>query len=199
MDNDVLGLKLDLRVVRMSGWERGFWFDSTGLPWINPSPNLRNLGEALLYPGIAMLEASPNYSVGRGTGAPFEQIGADWIDGRRLADWLNGRQIPGIRVYPTRFRPDLSGFSGRPIEGVRFEVTDRDVFDSTRLGLEIASALLKLWPGRIDPEVDRRLVGNKEVLQNLMDGLDPRIIVETLTGPLKEFARRRENWLLYPE
>jgi uncharacterized protein YbbC (DUF1343 family)/CubicO group peptidase (beta-lactamase class C family) len=199
MDNDVLGLGIDLQVVRMTGWQRGFWFDSTGLPWIDPSPNMRSLSEALLYPGIGMLEASTNYSVGRGTGAPFEQIGADWMDGRRLADWLNARQIPGVRVYPTRFRPASSNFKARLIQGVRFEVTDRDAFDSTRLGLEIASALLRLWPGKMDPEKDRWLVGNREVLRNLIDGTDPRIIVETLTGPLSEFARRRQNWLLYSE
>ena len=199
MDNDVLALGLDLDVVRMAGWQRGFWFDSTGLPWINPSPNMRSLNEALLYPGIAMLEASPNYSVGRGTSAPFEQIGADWMDGRRLAEWLNARQIPGIRVYPTRFRPASSNFRGRLIQGVRFEVTDRDGFDSTRLGLEIAFALLKLWPGKVDPEIDQRLIGSREVVKNLRDGVDPRIIVETLTGPLSEFARHRQNWLLYPE
>jgi len=199
MDNDALGLGLDLQVVRMAGWQRGFWFDSTGLPWIDPSPNMRSLNEATLYPGIGMIEASTNYSVGRGTSTPFEQIGADWIDGRRLADWLNSRQIPGVRIYPTRFRPASSNFKGRLIQGVRFEVTDRDAFDSTRLGLEIASALLKLWPGKLDLENDRWLVGNREVLKNLMDGADPRIIVETLTGPLSEFARRRRNWLLYSE
>jgi uncharacterized protein YbbC (DUF1343 family) len=160
---------------------------------------MRSLNEALLYPGIGMLEASTNYSVGRGTGTPFEQIGADWMDGRRLADWLNARQIPGVRVYPTRFRPAASNFKARLIQGVRFEVTDRDAFDSTRLGLEIASALLKLWPGKMDPEVDRWLIGNRELLKNLRDGDDPRIIVETLTGPLGEFARRRRNWLLYSE
>ena len=199
MDNDVLGLGLDLQVVRMAGWQRGFWFDSTGLPWIDPSPNMRSLKEALFYPGIGMLEASTNYSVGRGTATPFEQIGADWIDGRRLADWLNTRQIPGVRVYATRFRPASSNFKARLIQGVRFEVTDRDTFDSTRLGLEIASALLKLWPGKMNPEIDRWLIGNREVLKNLRDGVDPRIIVETLTAPLSEFAQRRRNWLLYTE
>jgi len=199
MDNDVLGLGLDLQVVRMAGWQRGFWFDSTGLPWTDPSPNMRSLNEALLYPGVGMLEASANYSVGRGTVTPFEEIGADWIDGRRLADWLNARQIPGIRVFATRFRPVSSNFKSRWIQGVRFEVTDRDVFDSTRLGLEIASALLKLWPGKLDPEQCRRLIGNREVLKNLKDGVDPRVVVETMTGPLGEFARRRQNWLLYPD
>jgi uncharacterized protein YbbC (DUF1343 family)/CubicO group peptidase (beta-lactamase class C family) len=199
MDNARLGLGLDLEVVRMEGWQRGFWFDATGLPWVNPSPNMRSLNEAILYPGVAMLEASPNYSVGRGTDAPFEQIGADWIDGNRLSAWLNAREIPGVRVYPTRFRPESSNFKGRWIEGVRFEITDRDAVDSTRLGLEIARALLELWPGKIDAEVDRSLIGNREVLQNLKDGVDPRNIVEAMTGSLGAFAESRHAWLLYAE
>jgi uncharacterized protein YbbC (DUF1343 family)/CubicO group peptidase (beta-lactamase class C family) len=199
MDNARLSLGLDLQVVRMEGWQRGLWFDSTGLPWVNPSPNIRSLNEAILYPGVAMLESSPNYSVGRGTDAPFEQIGADWMDGRRLSAWLNAREIPGIRVYPTRFHPESSNFKGRWIEGVRFVITDRDAFDSTRLGLEIAFALLQLWPGKIDVEVDRWLVGNREVLQNLKDGMDPRNMVEAMTGSLSLFARSRHAWLLYAE
>jgi uncharacterized protein YbbC (DUF1343 family)/CubicO group peptidase (beta-lactamase class C family) len=198
-DKASLNLDLDLQVVRMQGWQRGFWFDSTGLPWVNPSPNMRSLKEAILYPGVAMLEVSPNYSVGRGTGSPFEQIGADWIDGKRLSAWLNERQIPGIRFLPTRFRPESSNFKGRWIEGVRFEITDRDAFDSTRLGLEIAYALMQLWPGKIDTEVDRWLVGNREVLQDLKDGVDPRVIVQTMTGPLSSFLESRRAWLLYPE
>jgi len=137
--------------------------------------------------------------VGRGTDAPFEQIGADWIDGKRLSAWLNARKIPGIRVYPTRFRPESSNFQGRWIEGVRFVITDRDAFDSSRLGLEIAYALLQLWPGKIDANVDRWLIGNREVLQNLRDGVDPRTMVEALTGPLRVFNGSRHAWLLYAE
>jgi len=199
MDNAVLNLGLDLQVIRMEGWQRGFWFDSTGLPWVNPSPNMRSLNEAILYPGVGMLEFSTNYSVGRGTTTPFEHIGADWIDGKRLAAYLNAREIPGVRIFPTRFRPLSSNFKGRWIEGVRFEITDRDALDSTRLGLEIASALMHLWPGKIDGEVDRYLVGNREVLQNLKDGMDPQRIAEAMAGPLSTFVQNRKAWLLYPE
>src|SRR5580704_6540146 len=128
MANGERKLGLDLHVVQMQGWSRGDWFDSTGLAWVDPSPNMRSLNAAVLYPGIALLEASPNYSVGRGTDAPFEQIGADWIRGRALAAFLNGRFIPGVRVYPTRFTPASSNFAGRSIEGVRFAITDRNAF-----------------------------------------------------------------------
>ena len=199
MDNDRLGLHADLQVIRMEGWQRGFWFDSTGLPWVSPSPNMRSLQEALLYPGVAMLEASTNYSVGRGTPTPFEQIGADWIDGHRLSAYLEARQIPGVRILPTRFRPDSSNFKGKWIEGVRFSITDRDAFDSTRLGLEIAAALEQLWPGKIAFEADRWLVGNRELLGKLKERKDPRTLVETMTDPLAGFVRERKAWLLYAE
>ncbi len=137
MANGERNLGLALHVVPMRGWNRGDWFDATGLAWVNPSPNMRSLNAATLYPGVAMLEASKNYSVGRGTDAPFEQIGADWIHGPELAAFLNGRYIPGVRVYPTRFRPTSSNFAGQAIEGVRFVVTDRDAFDSYPAGTGI--------------------------------------------------------------
>ncbi len=199
MVNGQRHLGLDLQVIRLSGWQRGFWFDSTGLAWINPSPNMRSLNAALLYPGLAMLEASPNYSVGRGTDSPFEQIGAEWINGRHLADWLNSRHIPGVKAYPVRFRPDSSNFKNRTIEGCRFTITDRDEFDSTRLGLEIAFALRSLWPGKIDLEANRWLIGNRHVLQEMEDGTDPDSIVDELMDPLRAFREARRQYLLYPE
>ncbi len=136
----------------MKDWSRGDWFDSTGLPWIDPSPNMRSLNAETLYYGVAMIEYAKNYSVGRGTDTPFEQIGADWIRGVELAQFLNARSIPGVRVYATRFQPESSNFKGKPVEGVRFVVTNRELFSSVRLGLEIAYALQKLYPGKIDFE-----------------------------------------------
>ncbi len=136
----------DLHVIKMQNWQRGDWFDATTLTWVNPSPNMRSLNAALLYPGIAMLEAVKNYSVGRGTDAPFEQIGADWIDGQALATYLNSRFIPGVRVYPTKFRPTSSNFEGVEVDGIRFVITDREAFDSTRLGIELAVSITEALP-----------------------------------------------------
>jgi uncharacterized protein YbbC (DUF1343 family) len=158
---------------------------------------MRNLNAALLYPGIALLEASPNYSVGRGTDSPFELIGADWIHAGDLARSLNGRFIPGVRVYPARFRPTSSNFSGKTIEGVRFVVTNRDTFDSTRLGLELAYALNKLYPGKIAWQENRFLIGNHEVLKELKDGVDPGTILQEMEDSLAGFTRQRERYLLY--
>jgi uncharacterized protein YbbC (DUF1343 family) len=197
MANAEQHLGLELRVIPMKGWERGDWFDSTGLTWVNPSPNMRSLNAALLYPGIGMLEASPNYSVGRGTDAPFEQVGADWIRGRELAAFLNARSIPGVRVYPTRFTPASSNFAGRNIEGVRFVITDRNAFDSTRLGLELGYALEKLYPGKIPWDANRFLIGNHEVIGAGKGNVDARTTLQKIEDSLAAFVKRRESFLLY--
>lgn len=197
MANSERKLGVDLHVIPMRGWDRGEWFDSTGLPWVNPSPNMRSLTEALLYPGVALLEASSNYSVGRGTDSPFELIGADWVRGTDLAELLNSRFIPGVRVYPTRFRPVSSNFAGKTIEGVRFIITNRDTFDSTRFGLELAFALNKLYPGKLDWEANRFLIGNHAVLKELKEGIDPQTIVQEMEDSLDGFAGRRQRYLLY--
>ena len=187
----------NLMVIPMKDWQRGDWFDTSSLPWINPSPNMRSLNAALLYPGVAMLEYSKNYSVGRGTDAPFEQIGADFIHGPELATYLDRRQIPGVRVYATRFQPASSNFAGKTIEGVRFVITNRDAFDSARLGLEIAAALQKLYPGKIDFDAGRKLIGSAEVIQALAAGDDPRDIQEKMVDSVGAFLAVREKYLLY--
>jgi uncharacterized protein YbbC (DUF1343 family) len=197
MANGERKLGADLHVVAMRGWSRGDWFDSTGLPWVDPSPNMRSLNAATLYPGIAMLEFSKNYSVGRGTDSPFELLGADWIHGPELASFLNGRFIPGVRAYPVRFRPSASNFSGKTIEGVRFVLTNRDTFDATRLGLEIAYALGKLYPGKIAWQDSRVLIGNHTVLKAVENGTDPRNTLEEMRESLARFIERREKYLLY--
>ena len=197
MANGERQLGLDLHVIPMQGWNRGDWFDSTGLTWINPSPNMRSLNAATLYPGVAMLEYSPNYSVGRGTDAPFEQIGADWIHGAELAAFLNSRYIPGVRVYPTRFRPVESNFKGQTIEGVRFVITDRNSFDSTRFGLEIAYALEKLYPGKIPWDENRFLIGNHQVIEAAKGAADPRTTVQKMQDRLTSFTNQRAKYLLY--
>jgi uncharacterized protein YbbC (DUF1343 family) len=197
MMNGELQLGLKLNVVPVQGWQRGDWFDSTGQPWINPSPNMRSLAQAAVYPGLAMLEASKNYSVGRGTDAPFEQIGADWIRGPELAKFLNSRFIPGVRFYPTHLAPTASNFSGKTIDGVRVVVTDREALDATRLGLEIGYALNKLYPGKIDFEANRFLIGNRKVIEALKTGRDPRNIVQDMEEDLTRFLSRRSQYLLY--
>jgi uncharacterized protein YbbC (DUF1343 family) len=187
----------DLTVVPMKGWQRGDWFDSTGLPWVNPSPNMRSLTAALLYPGVAMLEYSPEYSVGRGTDAPFEMIGAAFIHGTDLAAYLNRQWIPGVRFYPIRFQPSTSHLAGEEIDGVRITVTNRESFDSARLGFEIASALLKLYPGKMSLEPNRKLIGSEQVIKALAAGEDPESIRQQQQDALDGFLQMREKYLLY--
>ena len=187
----------NLHVIKMQNWERGDWFDATALRWVNPSPNMRSLNAALLYPGIGLLEANTNYSVGRGTDAPFEQIGADWMDGQALARYLNARYIPGVRIYATRFRPTASNFSDRDIEGVRFVITDREAFDSTRLGVEIATALRELFPGKIDFDKCKYLAGNHRMLNEVESGTDASVIWTQAQEQAEQFAARRKPYLLY--
>lgn len=187
----------DLHVVKIKNWQRGDWFDSTTLSWVNPSPNMRSLNAALLYPGIAMLEANTNYSVGRGTDAPFEQVGADWIQGPALAAALNGQFVPGVRAYPTKFEPTSSNFSGQMIEGVRFVITDRESFDSTRLGIEVAVALRTLYPGKIDFDKCKFLIGSHETVNALIEGKEAINIWTPAQTEAIKFADRRKQYLLY--
>jgi uncharacterized protein YbbC (DUF1343 family) len=194
MENAEKHLGADLHIIRMTGWTRGCWFDQTGLPWIEPSPNIRNPDEEVLYPGLAMLEYSTNYSVGRGTDAPFEEIGADWIDGARLAQFLTGRHIAGVKIEAARFTPSSSNLSGKQLGGVRFTVTDRNAFCSSCLGLEVAAALASLYPGRMDWKANRKLIGNAGVISALSQGRDPG---EAARDGVAQFEALRQNYLLY--
>ncbi len=197
MANAERRLGADLHVVKMKNWQRGDWFDSTGLEWIDPSPNMRSLNAETLYDGVAMLEASRNLSVGRGTDAPFEQIGADWIRGQELARFLNSRSIPGVRVYATSFTPSASNFKGRTIEGARFVIVNREQFDSVRLGLELAYAFQKLYPGKIDFDSCRFLIGNRKAIEAMKSGTDPRTIAQDFEPQIESFLARRRAYLLY--
>src|ERR1035437_1096050 len=187
----------DLTVVPMQDWQRGDWFDATNLAWINPSPNMRSLNAAMLYPGLCLMEYARNFSVGRGTDAPFEQIGADFIGGRELATYLNQRQIPGVRVYATSFTPTESVFKGAKVEGVRFVVTNRELLDGTRLGLELAVGIQKLYPGKVDFSGGKRLVGSDDAIHRIQAAEDPRTIQESFQDAVGAFAEMRARYLLY--
>ncbi len=186
-----------LHVIKMKNWQRGDWFDQTGLPWVSPSPNLRRMTEAQLYPGIALIEASRNYSVGRGTPSPFEQIGADWIDGEDLAKALNDRKLPGVRVFPTWFVPQDSNFKGKRIEGVRFAVTDREQFRAVEFGVELAATLERLYPGKIDFEVSKGLIGNRALLDGLKSHRPAAELEKQMAHDEEAFEARRKPFLLY--
>ena len=198
MANAEKNWNVDLTVVPLKDWERADWFDATGLPWRDPSPNMRSLNAATLYTGVALFEASKNLSVGRGTDSPFEQLGADWMHGRELAALLNAHFIPGVRIYPTRFQPTSSNFSGKAIEGIRFVLTDRDQFSAGRLGMELAVAFEKLYPGKIDWEVNRFLVGNRRIIEAIKKkDADAKLLADELEAENEKYLARRARYLLY--
>ena len=186
----------DLRVIKMEGWTRAMWFDETGQTWVNPSPNMRSLTEATLYPGIGLLETT-NVSVGRGTDTPFEIVGAPWLDGRKLAAFLNHRNIKGVRFVPVRFKPTTSVFKDEECSGINIIVTDRDSFNSVRTGFEIAAGLRKLYPSDWQVEKYARLLVNAEVLESVKRGDTPQMIDDAMRTKNEEFARRRALYLLY--
>ena len=186
----------ELTVVAMRNWERGRWFDETGLPWTNPSPNMRNLIQATVYPGIGAIEGT-NISVGRGTDTPFEQVGAPWIDGVQLADALNGRGIAGVRFYPVRFTPISSKYANEACQGVFMIVTDRASLRPVRLGLEVAAALNKLYGAKFELESAQRLFGSKDTLTRVRAGEDPAAIAATWGAGEARWRLRRAGYLLY--
>jgi uncharacterized protein YbbC (DUF1343 family)/CubicO group peptidase (beta-lactamase class C family) len=185
-----------LRVIPMEGWLRGDWFDSTGLVWVNPSPNLRSVYEASLYPGVGLIEGT-NVAVGRGTDTPFELVGAPYIDSRAFADYLNARLIPGVRFVPVTFTPSSGTHSGHLCGGVNLIVTDRNVVDAPELGMELAVALRKLYPDQwqIDKLID--IVGNRATFAAVAQAEDPRSIAESWQADLDRFRTLRNKYLLY--
>jgi uncharacterized protein YbbC (DUF1343 family)/CubicO group peptidase (beta-lactamase class C family) len=194
--NTEMKIGAKLHVIKMCGYERTHWYDETGLLWLSPSPNLRTLTEAILYPGVAMVEGT-NVSVGRGTTTPFELLGAPWVKGEELASYLNNRNIQGVRFMPVDFTPDSSCFKNQLCHGVRIVLLDRQVLDSPALGIEIASALHRLYPN--DFQVDKTLgpIGSREVLKAIQEGQDPTSIVQNWQGPLEQFCNLRSKYLLY--
>ncbi len=189
-----IGAKLS--VVKMEGWLRGDWYDSTGMMWINPSPNMRSLTEAALYPGLGMIEGT-NISVGRGTDTPFELLGAPWIVPATLAEYLNGREISGVRFIPLNFTPGSSIYMGEKCGGVNVIVTDRDSLDAPELGLEIAAALHHLYPREYKLASLDGLMRNKATLDAVTAGEDPRRIAEDWQDGLDGFKAQRAKYLLY--
>ncbi len=190
-------LNAKLHVIKMEGWERTDWFDETGLAWINPSPNLRNLTEETLYPGVCLLEGA-NVSVGRGTDTPFEMVGAPWIDGRALAALLNNKKIQGVRFLPMDFKP-LSGiFAGEVCHGVQIVLIDRQALEPTEMGVELLTTLWRLSPQNLKLDGTLNLVGSRKVLESIRSGESPSRIWYDWQEPLETFKKVRARYLLYP-
>jgi uncharacterized protein YbbC (DUF1343 family)/CubicO group peptidase (beta-lactamase class C family) len=194
--NEERKIGCDLRVVKMENWRRGMWLDATGQAWVNPSPNMRSLTQATLYPGVGLLETT-NVSVGRGTDTPFEIIGAPWLDGQKLAAYLNARNLAGVRFVPLRFTPRASVFKEQECGGVNLIVTDRARFRAVRVGLEIAVALRRLYPQEWKVDDYMRLLNNADTLERVKRADAPEEIERAWQPRLAEFRRARARMLLY--
>jgi uncharacterized protein YbbC (DUF1343 family) len=196
MYNSERNINAKLTIVPMQGWIRGDWYDSTGLTWTNPSPNLRSVTEAALYPGVALIEGT-NVSVGRGTDTPFELIGAPWIKGREFAQYLNARDIAGVRFVPTTFTPNVSNYAGQKCEGMNIVLLDRNVLDAPQLGIELASALRKLYPQQWQLEKMNDILVNQSVFDAISKNEDPHKIMQDWQERLQQFETVREKYLIY--
>jgi uncharacterized protein YbbC (DUF1343 family)/CubicO group peptidase (beta-lactamase class C family) len=196
MFNAERGINARLTVVPMEGWMRGDWFDSTGEVWINPSPNMRSLAGAILYPGIGMIETT-NVSVGRGADTPFGLLGAPWIVPQDFARYLNAREIGGVRFVPVYFTPTGSMYAGEKCGAVNVVVIDRNALDAAELGLEIASALQKLYPAQFKISGLDALMVNKSSFDALAAGEDPRRIAESWRDAQEHFKAIRARYLVY--
>jgi uncharacterized protein YbbC (DUF1343 family) len=196
MFNAERNINAKLTVVPMEGWQRGDWFDATGLVWVNPSPNLRSVYAASLYPGVALIEYT-NVSVGRGTDTPFELLGAPWMKSRELAAYLNGRGIAWVRFVPVTFTPASAVYSGQLCSGVNIIATDRNGFDAPELGIELASALNKLYPDDFKMGRMQELLVNQSAYDALVAGQDPRRIAQDWQEGLEKFGKVREKYLIY--
>lgn len=194
--NEEKRLGAKLHVIKMRHYDRASWFDQTGFAWVAPSPNLRRLEQAVLYPGVAMVEAA-NVSVGRGTDTPFEVMGAPWIDGKALAQYLGGRAIGGVRFEATTFTPREWVFAGQPCQGVRIHLTDRNRLNSPLLGIELMSALQRLHSDRFAIDRTLGMLGSRESLAAIKAQVDPREIAPMWSTALDGFRVRRESSLLY--
>jgi uncharacterized protein YbbC (DUF1343 family) len=196
MYNGEKGLGVDLHVIQMRGWKRAMWYDETGMEWINPSPNIRNLTQATLYPGVCLLEGR-QVSVGRGTEMPFQLFGAPWYRAREVAEYLNGLDLPGVRFLSRRFRPNASVYRDEDCEGVDIQLVNREVFDPVLMGLELLAATIKFHPDRFDIGGAMRILGSSEAAARLSRGEPGREVNESMRGELAEFLQTRANYLLY--
>jgi uncharacterized protein YbbC (DUF1343 family) len=196
MFNTEYGINCDLQVIACEGWSRDMWFDETNLFWVNPSPNMRNLTQAALYPCIGLLEAT-NLSVGRGTDQPFELFGAPWIDGRKLAAALNNADLPGLRFVPIEFTPTTREFKGKPCQGVYIIVTDREALQPVVSGLAIAWHLRELFGDTFEIDKVVRLLQNRKALEAMKNTRDPMKLASTWLSDQEEFKAKREKYLIY--
>lgn len=192
-----LDLKLELKIVAVKQWDRNQFFDATGRTWINPSPNMRSLTQAMLYPGVGLLETT-NLSVGRGTDTPFEVVGAPWIDAIAFAAALRSAEVPGVTFIPIQFTPDASKFRDELCGGVNIVITNREVFEPVKVGLLLAVTLRSMYSNQWETKSLNRLLADAATRDAILNGKSVEAIKKVYAAELEAFRDRRSKYLIYP-
>ena len=186
----------DLHVIQMKNWHRNYFFESTGIRWVPPSPNLRTTKGAILYPGLEILQ-NAGVSVGRGTQTPFEIFGAPWMNGEEVASALNAKHLPGVRFASQLLIPVSGLYAGQRSGGVSIKIGEKSAVRSMRMGLEVAAVLKKMYPDKFDVGKTITLLGNALTVEELRDGVPPEKIVADWKDDLAKYESMRRKYFLY--
>jgi len=199
--NDVLQIRANLHVVPALGWRRDVWFDLTGLPWVNPSPNMPSVKSAMLYPGLVAFEAT-NLSVGRGTLEAFQHVGAPWLNAAATVALLRDREVPGVRFYAETFTPQAPSdgkYGGQTIPGIKIVVINRSALQAARVGATLLWAIRRTGGAHLeirDREFDLRF-GSPAVREALLRGDDPDVVIDHEYRAAYAFRERTRQYLIY--
>ena len=190
-------MQLNLNIIKMEGWKREMWFDETGLPWVNPSPNIRNMNQASLYPGLGLFERL-NVANKRGLPSPFEMIGAPWINAYDFVNSLNKYNLSGVNFTPIKFSPEEHKYSNELCEGIYITITDREKLEPVKLGFIIIITLYKMYPEEFDINKLWHITRSKGLIQEIKN--DPSIaeLIRYWNNDLDIFRNKRAQYLLYP-
>ena len=190
-------MQLNLNIIKMEGWKREMWFDETGIPWVNPSPNIRNMNQASLYPGLGLFERL-NVANKRGLPSPFEMIGAPWINAYDFVNSLNKYNLPGVNFTPIKFSPEEHKYSNELCEGIYITITDREKLEPVKLGFIIIITLYKMYPEEFDINKLWHITRSKGLIQEIKN--DPSIaeLIRYWNNDLDIFRNKRGQYLLYP-
>ena len=190
-------MQLNLNIIKMEGWKREMWFDETGIPWVNPSPNIRNMNQASLYPGLGLFERL-NVANKRGLPSPFEMIGAPWINAYDFVNSLNKYNLSGVNFTPIKFSPEEHKYSNELCEGIYITITDREKLEPVKLGFIIIITLYKMYPEEFDINKLWHITRSKGLIQEIKN--DPSIaeLIRYWNNDLDIFRNKRAQYLLYP-
>ena len=190
-------MKLNLNIIKMEGWKRALWFDETGLPWVNPSPNIRNMNQACLYPGLGLFERL-NVANKRGLPSPFEMIGAPWINAYDLVNRLNKYNLPGVNFTPIKFSPEEHKYRNELCEGIYITITDRDKLEPVKLGFIIIITLYKMYPQEFDIDKLWHITRSQDLIEEIKNDTSIAELIKDWNKDLDVFRNNRAKYLLYP-